>query len=223
MLRVIINGANGRMGRVSQAVLAQADDITVIAGLTRENNLAAELQAHRPDVVIDFTVPDVIFENTQIILDAGARPIIGTTGFTNEQIAELQEACHKQQRGGLIVPNFSIAALLMMRYAQKIAAYFPAIEIIEMHHDKKLDAPSGTAQKTAALIEEVTEKTPPIHSVRLPGYFSHQKVLFGGNHETLSLSYDALDRQAIAPGLLIACRKVMQLNKLVYGLDTLID
>ncbi|MCX7125529.1 MAG: 4-hydroxy-tetrahydrodipicolinate reductase [Gammaproteobacteria bacterium] len=218
MIKIIINGAFGKMGRTTVAAIANEKDLALVATLGRDDDLSQAIKKFQADVVIDWTVPTTAFENTKKIIDAGARPVIGTTGFTLEQIKLLSQECESKKIGCIIAPNFSIGAILMMKYAKDAAKYFPNVEIVEYHHPTKLDAPSGTAKKTAELIA----KTIPIHSVRLPGIFAEQDVVFAGLGERLIIRHAATDRNAMMPGLFLCCRKVMALNGLTYGMETLI-
>ncbi|MCX7121482.1 MAG: 4-hydroxy-tetrahydrodipicolinate reductase [Gammaproteobacteria bacterium] len=218
MIRIIINGASGKMGRTTVAAIANEKDLQLVAVTSRSDNLSEIIKKHQADVVIDWTVPSTVFENTQTIINAGAKPVIGTTGLTLEQIDLLSQQCKTEKRGAIIAPNFSIGAILMMKFSQEAAKYFSDVDIIEYHHPAKLDAPSGTAKKTAELIG----KTIPIHSVRLPGIFAEQDVIFAGAHEKLIIRHTATDRNAMMPGLFLCCRKVMALDHLIYGMEALI-
>ena len=240
--KIIINGAHGRMG--SEAVIAVTNDseLELVASLGKNDNLADAIYETKANCVVDLTSPDAVYENTKTIIQCDAHPIIGTTGLTPMQLSELTELSENKQLGGLIAPNFSLGAVLMMQFAKQAATYFPDVEIIEMHHEKKLDAPSGTAIKTAELIAQNRKKakTPipcreshqgalganykdiPIHAVRLPGFVAHQQVLFGGHSETLTIRHDSNHRQSFMPGIVMACKKVPTLNTLVYGLEHLL-
>jgi 4-hydroxy-tetrahydrodipicolinate reductase len=239
MIKVIVNGAQGKMGETVVTSIKEQSDLQLVAAADHQDDIAEMIQKHQANVVIDFTAPNTIFEQAQTIIANNARPVIGTTGLTLEQIDTLKKQCQEKSLGGIIAPNFSLTAVLMMRYARDAAQYFPQAEIIEMHHPQKLDAPSGTAKKTAELMNEarqtVTESQPhqavsrgenyhgiTIHSVRLPGLIAHQKVLFGGEGETLEIKQDSLSRQCFMPGVFLACRKVMELNELIYGLDNIL-
>ena len=236
MIRVIINGAFGRMGQATQRAIQGAADCTCVATLGRSDDLTAAIQQHTPDLVIDFTLPDAVYANTKIILDHKTKAVIGTSGLTAEQITDIETQANANKIGVIIAPNFSISAILMMRFAKAAAPYFPKAEIIEMHHDKKVDAPSGTAVKTAEMIQQthatLTSSEHPargasfnnthIHSVRLPGIFAKQDVIFGGIGETLTISQNSMDRDSMMPGVLLACRKVMQQDRLIYGLEDVI-
>lgn len=238
-IKVIINGAQGKMGKTTVASIADHADLQLVAGIGRNDDLAGSIQKHKADVVIDFTSPNSIFEHSQTIIANNARPVIGTTGLTLDQINILKEQCIEKSLGGIIAPNFSLTAVLLMRYAQDAAKYFPDAEIIEMHHPQKLDAPSGTAKKTAELMQEarhtVSDMQPhqdiargenyhgvTIHSVRLPGLVAHEQVIFGGLDETLTIRQDSITRKAFMPGIFLACRKAMELDHLVYGLENIL-
>jgi 4-hydroxy-tetrahydrodipicolinate reductase len=237
-IKIIINGASGKMGTVTVDAINAADDCELVGALNHHDNLAETIKKKSPDVVIDFTHPDVIYQNVKTIIDNNARPVVGTTGLTLPQIDEVKKICSEKKLGAVIAPNFSISAILMMKYAQDAIKYLPNVEIIELHHNQKADAPSGTALKTAEMMEPAqyrqesdVDNNPArgkcyhgthIHSVRLPGLFSHQEVLFTGPGEVLTIRHDGLNRNAMMPGVLLACRKVMQLNKLIYGLENLL-
>jgi len=238
-IKVIINGAQGKMGKTTVESIADQADLQLVASSDHDNDLAAIIQEHKADIVIDFTSPQSIFEQTQTIIANNARPIIGTTGLTLDQVDTLKKQCDEKSLGGIIAPNFSLTAVLMMRYAQDAAKYFPDAEIIEMHHPQKVDAPSGTAKKTAELMNAarhtVSDNQPhqdlargenyqgiSIHSVRLPGLVAHQAVIFGGLDETLTIRQDTITRKAFMPGVFLACRKVMELDHLVYGLENIL-
>ena len=262
MVKVLVNGAAGRMGRaVVRAVLAdeelqlvaavdvsEAEDAGTLAGappakIPVTTRLAAAIDASRPDVMVDFTKPDVALQNAITALESGVAPVIGTTGLTVEAKNQLSSIAEKQKTPCFIAPNFAIGAVLMMMMAKQAAKYMPNVEIIELHHDNKLDAPSGTALQTAELIREVRgdmrqghpdeKETIPgargavvgglhIHSVRLPGYVAHQEVIFGGLGQTLSIRHDSTDRESFMPGVVLACKKVRSLSGLVVGLENLL-
>jgi len=218
VLKVIVNGASGKMGRYAMEAIQQADDMNLVAALGRQDDLSQTIAKTHADIVVDFTTPEAVYANTRIIIEKGAHPVIGTTGLSDEQIKNLQKLCQQKKIGGMIAPNFSIGVNLMLHFAKQAAQFFNHIEIIEMHHPAKKDAPSGTAKKTAQLIG----KQVPIHSVRLPGLVAHQKIIFGATGETLTIQHDCIDRIAYMQGLLWSCRKVMGLDELVYGLENLL-
>jgi 4-hydroxy-tetrahydrodipicolinate reductase len=242
-IRLLINGAQGKMGQIAVKTFSQHPDFVLVGMTGRNHDLAIEIKKNTPQVVIDLTSPDSVLANTQIIIDAKAHPVIGTTGLIKEQITQLQEQCAKLKLGGLIAPNFSLGIVLMIKCAQDIVKFFPAVEIIEMHHAGKLDSPSGTAIHTAEKLAAArtqsfdlpknTRETLagargaehqkiPIHAVRLPGLVAHEQIIFGGIGETLTLRHDTMDRQCFMPGLILACKKVMELDKLVYGLENIL-
>ena len=249
-ITVAVAGAAGRMGRETvEAVQAEAD-LELVAEIGRGDNLADILAAKKPNVLVDFSVPDSIVDNIEAALINGVVPIIGTTGLSQSDIAIVRELCCQYELGALIAPNFAIGAVLLMRFARDAAKYLPDAEIIEMHHERKLDAPSGTAAKTAEMITEgraettpttlpsdAFEKIPgalggkgavdvPIHSVRLPGFVASQMVIFGGLGQTLTLRHDSLDRKSFMPGVIAAIRQAPLLaangGDLIYGLENLL-
>ena len=195
------------------------------------------------DVWIDFTIPKVAYEHTRFALEHGLAPVVGTTGFTTEEITDLIDLSREKNIGGLIAPNFAIGAVLLMKFAAQAAKYFPNVEIIELHHDKKKDAPSGTSVKTAELISQVRqpqeqgapdeEESLPgarganyqgmhIHSVRLPGLVAHQEVIFGSQGEGLTLRHDSYDRVSFMTGVNLGVKEVVKRHELVYGLEHLL-
>lgn len=249
-LTVAVSGARGRMGQeVTAAVRAEAD-LLLVAEADKEDNLAELLAAHQPAALVDFSVPEAVLGNIQTALTAGVVPIVGTTGLSPSDIDTVRGWCRTCGVGALIAPNFAVGAVLMMRFAQEAARYLPDAEIIEMHHEKKIDAPSGTAAKTAEMIAEgraglapaalpvdAFEKLSgargakgagdvPVHSVRLPGFVASQMIIFGGPGQTLTLRHDSLDRKSFMPGVILAVRHAPVLaangGMLVYGLENLI-
>lgn len=242
-ISVLVNGAFGRMGQITVKAI-EADPRFALVGQTgRDYDLKQAIRDSDAEVVVDFTHPDVVYKNALAIIDAGAHPVIGTTGLTPKQVHELDGLCAKQKRGGLVAPNFSLGAILMMRAAKEIIKYMPHVEIIEMHHDEKADSPSGTALRIAEILSQSApprncpqrprHETVPgsrgancngiaIHAVRLPGLLAHERILFGQTGETLSLHHDSIDRKCFMPGLCLACEKVVGLDHLVYGLEELI-
>ena len=239
VIKTIVNGAHGKMGQVTVACIQQAPEFELVASTDHADHLGEIIQTSQADVVIDFTTPAAVFTNAKTILEHCARPVIGTSGLTGTQINTLSELAQKKKIGALIAPNFALGAIMMMKLAKDAAPHFSHAEIIEMHHEKKVDAPSGTAIKTADMMQhsQPDSKTTAadsshargypykgisIHAVRLPGLFAHQTVIFGSPGETLSIRHDCMDRQAMMPGVLLACRKVMELDHLVYGLEHLI-
>ena len=241
-IRVMVNGAKGRMGQ--EAVKAvQAEEGLTLAGQTDlGDDLNQFIEAVKTQVVVDFTTASTVFENTKKIIEAGVHPVIGTSGLLPEQVTELQALCAAQSLGGLIAPNFAIGAVLMMKFAKEAVRFFPNVEVIELHHDRKADAPSGTAVKTLDMLAAARESEPiprdekeilpgargavqdniHVHSVRLPGLVAHQEVLFGGTGEILTIRHDSMHRESFMTGVCFACKKVVELDELIYGLEHLL-
>lgn len=239
-INVLINGGFGKMGTLAAKAVTEHPNLSLVGQTSREYDLKQSIADSKADIVIDFTHPDAVFQNSLTIIETGARPVIGTSGLKPEQVRQLQAKCKELKRGGIIAPNFSLGAVLMMKCAKEIVKYLPNVEVIEMHHDKKADSPSGTAMRTAQLLAEGNrnvnanynqgkETIPhargamhmnvPIHSVRLMGLLAHEQIVFGNTGETLTLRHDSLDRLCFMPGICMACEKVMELDHLVYGLE----
>ncbi len=181
------------------------------------------LKASHPDVVVDFSIPGAVYENTMLCLDRGIHVVVGATGMTDEQLRKVGEAAEQSDGNCFIAPNFAIGAVLLMEASKLVARHMPDCEIIELHHDQKLDAPSGTAKRTAELIAQETGGDQPIiHSVRLPGLVAHQAVVFGGLGQTLTIRHDSIARESFMPGVLLAVRRVGELDGLVVGLEHLL-
>jgi 4-hydroxy-tetrahydrodipicolinate reductase len=223
MTRVAVAGAAGRMGATTCEAVEGADGLELSG--RADPSLGVELAdvLSGADVVVDFTTPDAAPENVRAAVDAGVHAVVGTTGFDHEP---LREAAAEAGGGAnvLVVPNFAIGAVLMMRFAAEAAAHMPEAEIVELHHDRKLDAPSGTAKRTAELIAEAGGNVhDPIHSVRLPGLVAHQEVILGAEGQTLTIRHDSLDRSSFMPGVLLAIRKVGTLPEpFTVGLEALL-
>ena len=210
------------MGETVCAAVEGAEDMELVgrADPTLDTSLEQALSESNPDVVVDFTVPSTVFENARLCLERDTHAVVGTTGLDEEQLEALRDAAAQSRGNCLIAPNFALGAVLMMEAAKLIAPHMPDCEIIELHHDAKLDAPSGTAKRTAELIVEAGgRRGVPIHSVRLPGLVAHQEVLFGGLGQTLSVRHDSISRESFMPGVLIAVRRVGELDGLVVGLE----
>ncbi|WP_281198629.1 4-hydroxy-tetrahydrodipicolinate reductase [Paenibacillus oryzae] len=263
-IKVAVTGAGGRMGREVIKMVLEDEALELVAavdpsagpvdagifaggkqtGVTVSSTLEEALSSSQSDVLVDFTVPQAAYNNTRTAIEYGVRPVIGTTGFTPEQITELDELCKQKGIGGLIAPNFSIGAILMMKFAAQAAKYMPHVEIIEYHGDQKLDAPSGTSIKTAELIAEARQELKQgnpaeeeliegargayyngfrIHSVRLPGVFAQQEVVFGGHGQTLKIRHDSYERAGYMPGVNVAVKKVMTYSGLIYGFEHIMD
>lgn len=221
MIRIIINGAFGKMGMLATQTLREQSDFQVIAELSHKDDLANALKTLKPDVLLDLTNADAIQDIMPIIIQSKISTVIGTTGLSAESIENYKKHADAQKQGIILAPNFSIGVLLMMKYAADAAHFFHEAEIVEMHHRAKVDAPSGTAARTARMMAE-NIKAVPIHSVRLSGKMAHQQVIFGGQGECLTLQHDALNRECFMPGLLIACRAVSQLDHFVEGLENIL-
>lgn len=234
-INVIVNGALGKMGQYCVAAIEADPELNLVAQGTRVTDLGSTIDQNHADVVVDFTHHDVAFDNTKTIIEHGAHPVIGSSGLTKDSVAELAKLASAKKLGGVVAPNFAIGAVLMMKLAEMAAPYFNDAEIIEMHHQYKTDAPSGTATRTAEMMFDANNALAPrdnqhgdkqhgisIHSVRLPGIFTHQEVLFGASGETLRITHNCSERKAAMPGVVLACKKVMQLDTLVYGLEHLL-
>ena len=222
-LRVGVAGALGRMGRVTCAAVESAEDMELVAGFSRGDDLEQFL-AQKLDVVVDFTVYPISRRVAGEAIRAGARVVVGATGWPEADVISFRDAVENAKLGALIVPNFAIGAVLLMRLAEIAAPHFRGVEIIEMHHDQKKDKPSGTARLTAERIESVVPALGkiPIYSIRLPGLVAHQSVLFGAPGQTLELRHDSLARESFAEGILLAIRDVMKRRGLTIGLDSVL-
>lgn len=270
VIRVAVSGAAGRMGREVVKAVQAAEGLLLVAAIDHHgvgtdvgpqagiaatdvrigNDLTAELERHKPDVLVDFTLPDGVLANLRTALMLGVSPVVGTTGLSQDDLAGLDALARTQGIGAFVAPNFALGAVLLMQFAAQAAKYMPDVEIIELHHDRKLDSPSGTALLTAQKIAEarqaanvapvvvpegLVEKAPgargarnaatgdvPIHSVRLSGFVAHQEVIFGGQGQILTLRHDSIDRGSFMPGVVLAVRKVRSLTGLVIGLENLL-
>ena len=252
MIRVLVNGALGKMGKEVINAVSEGEN-TILAGAVDImgdgekifKDLKSAILEVKPDVVVDFTQPSAIFENAKICLNSKTSVVIGTTGLSETQINELKNLSEINNVGCLIAPNFSTGAVLMMKFAKLAAAYFNNAEIIELHHNQKKDAPSGTAIKTAQLMAEVnqnfaTDNCPEvetiegargansngnihIHSVRMPGFMASQEVIFGSMGQTLKIRHDSTDRKGYMPGVMLAINYISQHREFVYGLDKIME
>lgn len=242
-ISVVVNGANGKMGALACQTLAEHPGFDLKAGLSRQDNLQVIINEIQPQVVVDLTTAESVYANTLTIINNNSCPVIGTSGLVDTQVSELQQLATAKKLGGIIVPNFSIGAILMMQFAKMAAKFMPEVEIIEAHHQQKLDAPSGTAIKTAEMIAKARRENKNqlairevvanargadyqdtnIHSLRLPGFLASQQVIFGNTGENLTISHNSIDRSAFMPGLILACQAVLEQNTLIYGLESLIN
>jgi 4-hydroxy-tetrahydrodipicolinate reductase len=222
-IRVVVAGAAGRMGATACEAVEGAEDMVLVgrADPHLDTSVADALSA-QPDVLVDFTVPDTALANAREAVRAGVHVVIGTTGFDLAALDELSDG----PANIFVAPNFAIGAVLMMRFAAEAARHMARAEIIELHHDRKVDAPSGTAARTAQLMREASgdERDVPIHSVRLPGLVAHQEVILGDVGQTLTIRHDSIDRESFMPGVLLAVRRVGTLTESpVVGLEKLLD
>jgi 4-hydroxy-tetrahydrodipicolinate reductase len=218
MINVAVSGAAGRMGQTVCTAVEGADDMSLVGRADPQLDSALADVLGGADVVVDFSTPGTAVENARTCLEAGVHCVVGTTG------ADLSELAGVGSANLFVAPNFAIGAVLMMEFARQAARHMPECEVIELHHDQKLDAPSGTAKRTADLIREAGGNVhEPIHSVRLPGLVAHQEVLFGGVGQTLSIRHDSVARESFMPGVLLAVRKVGSLESSpVIGLENLL-
>jgi 4-hydroxy-tetrahydrodipicolinate reductase len=221
VIKVVVSGAAGRMGGTVCDAVEAAEDMELVA--RADPALGVELAGAlgEADVAVDFTTPDTALANARTCLEAGVHAVVGTTGF---DLGALREVAERSEANCFVAPNFAIGAVLLMEAARSIARHMPECEIVELHHDRKLDAPSGTAKRTAELIRAAGGNVhEPIHSVRLPGLVAHQEVVFGGEGQTLSLRHDSIDRSSFMPGVLLAVRRVGELSdRCTVGLEKLL-
>jgi 4-hydroxy-tetrahydrodipicolinate reductase len=241
MIKVAVLGSRGRMGSEVVKAVTDAGDLELVAALDLGDSLDA-LVTNGAQVVVDFTTPDSVMANLEFLIKNNINAVIGTTGFDDARIAKIKDLLKSSKSGVLIAPNFAIGAVLMMEFATKAAKYFESAEIIELHHPNKVDAPSGTAARTAELMsaarkeaklpampDATTSSLPgargatvgdvPVHSVRLRGLVAHQEVLLGGIGETLSIRHDSIDRVGFMPGVLLGVRQVVTHPGLTFGLE----
>jgi 4-hydroxy-tetrahydrodipicolinate reductase len=221
MTRVAVAGAAGKMGATVCEAVEAAEGLKLSG--RADPALGTELGEvlGGADVLVDFTVPDTALENVRACLEAGVHAVVGTTGFDLDAAREAAEAA---QANCFVAPNFAIGAVLLMEVSQTIARHMPECEIVELHHDRKLDAPSGTAKRTQELIDAAGGHVhEPIHSIRLPGLVAHQEVIFGGVGQTLAVRHDSIDRRSFMPGVVLACRRVAELpDRFTVGLEKLL-
>lgn len=241
MIKVAVIGARGRMGSEVVKAVNEAKDLELVAQLDLGDSLDA-LLASGAVVAVDFTTPDSVMANLEFLISHNINAVVGTTGFDDARIAKIKSLLANSKSGVLIAPNFAIGAVLMMEFATKAAKYFESAEIIELHHPNKVDAPSGTASRTAELMSASRKEAGlpampdatstsldgargatvgdiPVHSVRLRGLVAHQEVLLGGIGETLSIRHDSIDRVGFMPGVLLGVRKVVTHPGLTFGLE----
>lgn len=244
MIRVGVLGAKGRMGSEVCKAVRNAPDLELVAELDLGDELS-QLLAAKAEVVVDFTIPDSVMANLEFLISHGIHAVVGTTGFDEKRLVTLKSLLEKSKSSILIAPNFGLGGVLMMHFASMAAPYFESTEIVELHHPRKVDSPSGTAIRTAEIISgarkaaglsampDATESSMdgargatvagvPIHSVRAQGLLAHQEVIFGTTGETLTIRHDSLDRSSFMPGVLLGIRKVKDRPGLTYGLENLL-
>jgi 4-hydroxy-tetrahydrodipicolinate reductase len=241
-MRVGVLGAKGKVGATIVEGVQTADDLTYTVGVDAGDTLSLFTDS-QTEVVVDFTHPDVVMDNLRFLINNGIHAVVGTTGFTDERIAQVRQwLAAKPAVAVLIAPNFAIGAVLSMQFAKQAARFFESVEIVELHHPQKADAPSGTAARTAKLIAQARKGLPPnpdatstglpgargadvegipVHSVRLRGLVAHQEILFGTQGETLTIRHDSMDRTSFVPGVLLGVRKVAEYPGLTIGIETL--
>ncbi len=224
MIAVAVAGAAGRMGQTVCAAVDGADDMRLTGRADPLLDVTIDDVLADADVLVDFTTPDTALANALSCLDAGVHAVVGTTGFDLDALREAAFAQAEPRVNVLVAPNFAIGAVLMMRFAVEAAQHMQKAEILELHHDGKIDAPSGTAARTAELIAIASDGAPPpIHSVRLPGLVAHQEVIFGDLAQTLTIRHDTIGRESFMPGVLLAVRRVGDLPEpLTVGLESLL-
>ncbi|HJP00803.1 MAG TPA: 4-hydroxy-tetrahydrodipicolinate reductase [Planctomycetota bacterium] len=225
-LRVAVVGAAGRMGRLALDQIDGTQDLELVAALTRNDALSTALVASNAQVALDVTVAGLGTEHGMAMLEAGVRPVIGTSGVTLEQNAALDRAAREVSLGGLVVPNFSLGIWLMMRAVEDAARHYPRVEVIEMHHADKVDAPSATAMDTAERIAAVQGRSSveiPVHSVRIPGLLSNQEVMLGGEGEVLRLRHETYSLSCFAAGILAALRYAATAEGVGRGIEHAFD
>ncbi|HKH22637.1 MAG TPA: dihydrodipicolinate reductase C-terminal domain-containing protein [Solirubrobacterales bacterium] len=222
-IKVVVSGAAGRMGETACAAVEGADGMELVGRADPQLDTSVEDVLEGSDVMVDFTTPEAAPANVQAAIEAGVHAVVGSTGFDLDDLRQRVTSVGGDARC-FVAPNFAIGAVLMMEASKQVAAHMPEVEIIELHHDRKKDAPSGTAKRTAELIREAGGNVhEPIHSVRLPGLVAHQEVTFGGEGQTLTIRHDSIDRSSFMPGVLLAVRRVADLpERFVVGLENLL-
>jgi 4-hydroxy-tetrahydrodipicolinate reductase len=243
-MRVAVLGSKGKVGATMVQAVQAAEDLTLSAEVDAGDPLSL-LTDNKTEVVIDFTHPDVVMGNLKFFIDNGIHAVVGTTGFTDERLQQVRAwLAAEPDVSVLVAPNFAIGAVLSMHFARQAAPFYESVEVIELHHPHKADAPSGTAARTAALIAEARKELPPnpdattaslpgargadvdgvpVHSVRLAGLVAHQEVLFGTAGETLTIRHDSMDRTSFVPGVLLAVRRVAEHPGLTVGIESLLN
>jgi 4-hydroxy-tetrahydrodipicolinate reductase len=238
-------GARGKVGREVCAAVEAAEDLTLVAAVHRQEgaDTLEDLARNGAEVAVDFTHPDAVMDNLRFCIDHGIHAVVGTTGFDDARLDQLREWLAGSDTGVLVAPNFSIGAVLMMRFASEAAAFYESVEIVELHHPEKADAPSGTARRTAKLVADARRRAGSgpipdatstqldgargadvegirVHGLRIRGLVAHQEVILGGLGETLTIRHDSLDRASFTPGVLLGIRRVPQTPGLTVGLES---
>jgi len=242
-IKVGVLGAKGRMGATVCEAITASSDCELVSALEINDDLM-ELVSSGAEVVVDFTTPDSVAANLEFLAANNIHAVVGTTGFDTDKLAAVEKQFTASKANVVIAPNFGLAAVLMMQFAAQAAPHFESVEIIELHHPRKADAPSGTARRTAEMIAQArvgmpampdaTSESIPgarganvsgiqVHSIRAQGLVAHQEVVFGGPGESLTIRHDSYDRESFMPGVLLAVRKVSQTPGLTYGLENLLD
>ena len=244
-IKVAVLGARGRMGATVCAAVQASPNHELVASIDLGDDISSIVTAGA-QVAVDFTVPESVMSNLEFLTANGIHAVVGTTGFDAQRVAKVQQLVDAGSSNVLIAPNFGIAAVLMMQFAAAAAPYFESVEIVELHHPRKADAPSGTARRTAELIAQARVQAGsapmpdatsdelsgargalvegvPVHSVRAQGLLAHQEVIFGGPGETLTIRHDSFDRESFMPGVLLAVSKISQTPGLTLGLEHLLD
>lgn len=261
LIRVAVCGACGRMGQEVCRTVWQHPEMTLVAGIDLRNegadigeiasgekwgvrcytDIQRAIREADPEVIVDFTHPKSVMGNVRTYLNSKVHAVVGTTGITEENLREIADLCQRNGVNAVVAPNFALGAVLMMKMAEIAAKFFPHVEIIELHHEKKVDAPSGTSLKTAESLSSIIQKDIKepkveslpgvrggkagkvrVHSVRLPGLVAHQEIIFGGQGQTLTIRHDSMDRTSFMPGVVKAILEVKKRSGLTYGLDKLL-
>ncbi len=261
MIKVAVTGAMGKMGKEVTKLVLNSPDMKLVCAIDKfnvgekvynevivEDDIEKSIKLHKPDIAVDFTQPSCIFENAKIYLKNGVRPVIGTTGLSDIQIEELKKLSKENNTGCLIAPNFALGAVLMMMFAKTAAKYFNNAEIIELHHNQKKDAPSGTAIKTAKMMTSVNKNLKSgniqdteliegsrggvyeedgkglinIHSVRMPGFIASQEVIFGADGQTLTVRHDTINRECFMSGVKLGIEYIFEHNEFIFGLENIL-
>jgi 4-hydroxy-tetrahydrodipicolinate reductase len=242
--RVGVLGARGKVGRAVCAAVEAADDLVLVASVDtgEQDDSLADLPSAGAEVVVDFTHPDVVMENLRFCIEHGIHAVVGTTGFDDARLDQVRAWLDGSRTGVLVAPNFSVGAVLMMRFAAEAAPFFESVEIVELHHPDKADAPSGTARRTASLVAAARRRAGSgpvpdatstslegargadvegvrVHGVRVRGLVAHQEVILGAEGETLTIRHDSLDRVSFTPGVLLGVRRIADVPGLTVGLE----